>query len=174
MLRFKLAPCLYARDIRLSTDYPAKGSLYRRGQLRELAWTFSTKLPTWDPDRYVDVTLDAAGAFRFTYREAGKELDEGSGYFVVDPDLGYSPDSIACQTYITKLLGPLTEWKERLRAAKECGYNMVHFTPVQQLGSSRSAYSIRNQLRLDSTYLPSDHRHKEVELSFTNREGLQT
>ena len=91
---------------------------------------------------------------------------------MVDPYLGYSPDSIACQTYITKLLGPISEWKQRLMAAKEAGYNMVHLTPIQQLGSSRSAYSISNQLRIDSSYMPSGVPHTEKTESFKNCEGV--
>ena len=173
ILRFKMAPRYYASEVHLRTDYPAPGSLYKRNQLRKLPWTYSTKKPTWDPDRYVEIELDIAGPYRFEYTaESPGEKGEGSGYFVVDPYLGYSPDSIACQTYITKLLGPLSEWKQRLMTAKDAGYNMVHFTPIQQLGSSRSAYSISNQLRIDSSYMPSGQPHTEVTASFTNCEGV--
>ena len=171
-LRFTIAPSLYARRILLSTDYPSPGTVYKRGQMRELPWKYCTKQPQWDPDRYVNLELEYAGAYRFVYKsENSPEREEGSGYFVVDPNLGYSPDGVACQTYITKLLGPLSEWKCRLQVAKECGYNMVHFTPIQQLGSSRSAYSISNQLRLDSSYLPSSHTHTETTVTFTNCAG---
>ena len=55
--------------------------------------------------------------------------------------------------------------------AKEAGYNMVHFTPIQQLGSSRSAYSISNQLKIDSNYVPGQ-TYSEVTASFTNCEGV--
>ena len=50
---------------------------------------------------------------------------------------------------------------------------MVNFTPPQQLGSSRSAYSISNQLRVDSAYLPTGHAHSEVSVTYTNRCGEQ-
>ena len=143
--------------------------------MRELQWQFPTRKPTWDPDRYIDVILDYAGPYRFRYTNdnlSEGEVEEGSGYFVVDPDLGYSPDGISCQTYITKLLGPLTEWKQRLQVAKEAGYNMIHFTPINQLGSSRSAYAISNQLRLDSSYLPTGYTTSESVASFKNCEGV--
>ena len=172
VLRFKIAPRYYASEVCFKTDYPAPGHLYERNKMREIPWIFSTKKPTWDPDRYIDIELEIAGPYRFTYTaERPGEKREGSGYFVVDPYLGYSPDSIACQTYITKLLGPLSEWKQRLMTAKEAGYNMVHFTPVQHLGSSRSAYSISNQLKIDSNYVPGQS-HSETTVSFTNCEGV--
>ena len=60
-------------------------------------------------------------------------------------------DSVVLQTVITKLLGPLTEWDSRLRVARETGYNMIHFTPIQELGSSNSAYALADQLKVSST-----------------------
>ena len=175
ILRFTLAPSLYAKHVVLKTDYPKKGTLYKRNVMRTLQWKSSTQQAHWDPDRYVDVDLDLAGPYRFVY-ETGSTASledgvEGSGYFVVDPDLSYSPDGLACQTYISKLLGPVSEWKQRLQTAVECGYNMIHLTPIQQLGSSRSAYSISNQLRIDSSYLPSSYNHSEKKATYKNHEG---
>lgn len=158
--------------IHLYTDYPAPGTLYERGKTRELEWTFSTRLPTWDPDRYVEIELQYAGPYRFYYTKEGKEGQEGSGYFLVEPDLGYSPEGICCQTYITKLLGPFEEWKSRLTVGREAGYNMLHFTPVQQLGSSRSAYSISNHLRMDSIYFHSGHASSETNVAYTDATGV--
>ena len=173
ILRFTLAPCLYPKHVKLKTDYPAPGTLYKRNILRTLEWKYSTKQPHWDPDRYAELVLDLAGPFRFIY-STGNTSDledgvQGSGFFVVEPKLSYSPDGIACQTYISKLLGPLSEWEQRLQTAIECGYNMIHLTPIQQLGSSRSAYSISNQLRIDSSYFPPNITEEEV--TFVNAEG---
>ena len=90
---------------------------------------------------------------------------------MVEPDLGYSLDGICCITHISKLLGPLTEWEQRLRVSHEAAYNMIHFTPIQQLGSSLSAYSISNQLALCDRYLPAGYKPKDVTVTY---KGMRT
>ena len=174
-LRLVVARGIYAEKVRVFTDFPAEGQLYVRGKLRELLWKHKTQKPHWDVDRYIDLPLTAAGPFQliWTLGQDSAGPTTGHGYFVVDPDLGFSPNSISCQTYITKQLGVLSDWRSRLAVAANSGYNMIHFTPPQQLGSSRSAYSIANQLRVDAGYLPSGHQYKEVPVSYTNRCGEQ-
>ena len=55
-------------------------------------------------------------------------------------------DGLSILTLVSKWMGPLTEWREYLAEASERGYNMIHWTPLQERGESNSPYSIRNQL----------------------------
>ena len=49
-------------------------------------------------------------------------------------------------------MGPVSTWPDKLLVAKESGYNMIHFTPVQVIGQSNSAYSLSDQQHLDPKY----------------------
>ncbi|KAG8899597.1 hypothetical protein FRB99_006561, partial [Tulasnella sp. 403] len=59
-------------------------------------------------------------------------------------------DGLSVLTAVSKWMGTLPEWLPHLREASEKGYNMIHYTPLQQRGSSRSPYSIADQLAFDS------------------------
>jgi glycogen debranching enzyme len=54
-------------------------------------------------------------------------------------------------------MGPLSEWRFFFAETSQRGYNMIHYTPLQERGESDSPYSIRNQL----VYEPSMFSSKE-------------
>jgi len=61
---------------------------------------------------------------------------KGCGYINVDPDLvagnkDIPLESLQTVSVLAKCLGPFSSWRSKLNVAKESGYNMVHFTPIQ-------------------------------------------
>ena len=71
-------------------------------------------------------------------------------------------DGLAILTLVSKWMGPLSEWREYLAEASERGYNMIHYTPLQERGESGSPYSIRDQLAYDpSLFAEKSHFAKD-------------
>lgn len=61
---------------------------------------------------------------------------KGSGYINVDPNLvaggkDIPLESLQTVSVLAKCLGQFSSWKSKLQVAKESGYNMIHFTPIQ-------------------------------------------
>lgn len=59
-------------------------------------------------------------------------------------------DGLAILTVVSKWMGPLSQWKPHFQEAMERGYNMLHYTPLQQRGESQSPYSIADQMAYDN------------------------
>uniref|UniRef100_A0A1A9WR90 Glycogen debranching enzyme n=1 Tax=Glossina brevipalpis TaxID=37001 RepID=A0A1A9WR90_9MUSC len=176
ILRVHPDAVILGREIILYTNYPAADGKFQRTEYRILDWfrKDGKKITTnkyqsahiVDTDIYAEVNMNISGTFRFWfhYKESQKKESTGALYIQVEPTLHVgSPgdakviplDSVRCQTVLSKLLGPITTWESKLRVSKESGYNVIHFTPVQELGASRSAYSLRDQLRVNSDFAKS-------------------
>lgn len=162
-LQFVLGPSLADKKVRIFTNHPMDPkSGPSRNTYRELVWENLTSQKLDVYDSFAECILVLAGSFNYFFTVDGSDnIDNanGSGYFLVDPlikngkmDDRVPLDAIRCQTVITKLLGPFDEWEDRLIVAKESGYNMIHFTPVQELGESNSSYCLKNQLRLNPVF----------------------
>ncbi|KAK3584948.1 hypothetical protein CHS0354_009632 [Potamilus streckersoni] len=163
-LHFVLGPSLHAcESIRIFCNHPFNSSTrYSRNTFYELEWQSQTTTKSDLHDVFAQVQIVIAGSFNYFFTIDGSDKPEnanGEGYFIVDPTLsvGYEDDEITldciqCQSVLAKCLGPLDEWEGRLRVAKETGYNIVHITPIQELGQSNSSYSIRDQLKLNPIF----------------------
>ncbi|KAL9916549.1 glycogen debranching enzyme isoform 1-T3 [Glossina fuscipes fuscipes] len=167
---------ILGREIVLYTNYPATDDQFKRTEFRTLDWfrkngrqITTNKYQSAhivDTDIYAEVKMNMSGTFRFWfhYKESPKKEPAGSLYVQVEPTLQVGRpgverviplDSVRCQTVLSKLLGPITTWESKLRVTKESGYNVIHFTPIQELGASRSAYCLRDQLRINSDFAKS-------------------
>ncbi|KAI6179311.1 Glycogen debrancher [Aphelenchoides besseyi] len=145
-LRFRCAQGALGRQVRLLI--PGFDVDYEFPELKKFV----------DLDRNYDLICDKFGSFKYEFFVENTSEASGYGYFSVVPDWTVpksskkiSLNSLSVCTHLTKLLGPLSEWKDRLQVAKESGYNAVHLTPVQQLGISNSSYSIADFHALNST-----------------------
>ncbi|CAN9502909.1 unnamed protein product [Ophioblennius macclurei] len=156
-LQFRLGPSLQGKRVIVRTNYPLEGQQFVRSNFRALAWNYPTGRED-DSDKYCSLELKMAGSYQYHF---GFPDRSGGGYFVVDPVLRVGADDhvlpldcITIQTYLSKCLGHLDDWPDRLRVAKESGYNMIHLTPLQTLGESRSCYSLADQLTFSPEYSP--------------------
>ncbi|RXM35682.1 Glycogen debranching enzyme [Acipenser ruthenus] len=167
-LQFRLGPTLQGKTVNVYTNYPSPGEKLNRRAFRTLEWINPAGRED-DSDKFCKLDLMVAGSYEYNFG-SGEEVKHGGGYIVVDPVLRVGADNrvlpldcISIQTYLSKCLGPLDEWPDRLRVAKESGYNMIHFTPLQTLGLSRSCYSLADQLELNP-----DFSSKEKQCSWTD------
>lgn len=155
-LQFRLGPTLQGKEVQVYTNYPAKDHKFDRLKFHSLDWVYPNGQED-DCDKYCRLDLIVAGSYQYYFSCGDKEKVSG-GYIVVDPVLRVGAnndilplDCISSQTYLAKCLGPLDKWLDRVRVAKETGYNMIHFTPLQKLGVS-SCYSLADQLELNPNF----------------------
>lgn len=163
-LQFRLGPSLQGKKVMVHTNYPLEGQLFDRNNFRVLPWTYPTGKEE-DSDKFCSLDLKLAGSYQYYFGYVDSERI-GGGYIVVDPVLRVGADDhtlpldcITIQTYLSKCLGHLDDWPDRLRVAKESGYNMIHFTPVQTLGESRSCYSLADQLSVNPEFSPAGRNY---------------
>ncbi|XP_075221320.1 glycogen debranching enzyme isoform X2 [Lycorma delicatula] len=159
-LDLRVGPTLFGRKITVYCNIPAGDAQFFRNQYRALTWEGAAHD---DTARYCRVHLGNSGSFHYYFIYDDSETKAGSGYILVDPELSIGGsnlplDCVQCVTYLSKCLGPFSAWEKKLQVAKETGYNMIHFTPIQELGGSNSAYSLRNQLELNTTFHEGDNK----------------
>ena len=94
-----------------------------------------------------DVSRSCTNKFYFTV-SAGFKLDGQP----------LSLNSLNIQSVVSKWMGPQDTWKHKLELIKEKGYNMIHFTPLQERGQSNSPYSIYDQLVFDPGHFPNGEK----------------
>jgi starch synthase (maltosyl-transferring) len=70
------------------------------------------------------------------------------------------------------LAGPFSRWNEHFARAAAMGFDWVYINPIQQLGASRSLYSISDYFRLNPAFLdPNDAASPEAQCRQTVEAG---
>jgi glycogen debranching enzyme len=170
ILRLTPNPRIAHKHIRLFCNItpPASNLPFKRTNFYEYPWQLKQPTNNHDDfDRHVDIACHSAGSYHyfFTYGEDASDFEakRGGCTFLIDPILTrpvanstslqvLELNGLQVQTVLSKLLGPLDQWRARLECAKHSGYNVLHFTPIQELSTeSNSSYSIRDHLKLLAT-----------------------
>ncbi|XP_052775290.1 glycogen debranching enzyme-like isoform X2 [Mya arenaria] len=160
-LRFVLGPSLHASTVRLFCNHPREqDEPFERTTYYELQWKSSSGSKSDSHDVYSEIPIVLAGSFNYYFTvDNSRSNVNGQGYFLVDPTLSVGTgdeqltlDCLQCQSVLAKCLGPFHEWEGRLYVAKATGYNLIHLTPIQALGTSNSSYSIKDQLQFNPIF----------------------
>jgi len=161
-LRFMLSPSLHGQAVTVFTDHPLTADNTTPLTFRELKWNSESSKPSRDVDMvsadpsedYSDIDLISAGTFRFRFKLDGIHKLKGAGFFIVNPTLHVGNDRVPldgllCQTILSKCLMPnVIDWISQIDVTRECGFNAIHFTPLQELGPYGSNYAIVDQLNV--------------------------
>ncbi|KRT82522.1 hypothetical protein AMK59_4835 [Oryctes borbonicus] len=162
ILQFRLGPSLFGRKVILFCNYPVDPAAnldFVRNCYYQLQWCSDEGCENSDDTAsYAQIFAELSGSFHYYFTYDDSSEPQGSGFFIVDPVIKYGrneelpADCIQCQTVLAKCLGAFSTWENKLRVAKESGYNMLHFTPIQELGASNSSYSLKEQLKLNPIF----------------------
>jgi glycogen debranching enzyme len=96
------------------------------------------------------ITLPARTPFFPTTTSPLADLSSGT---ILDKPQTFTLDSLTILSVLAKWMGPTSEWEKHFSEASKRGYNMLHWAPLQQRGSSGSPYSIFDQLKYDKAIL---------------------
>ncbi|OQR68221.1 glycogen debranching enzyme-like [Tropilaelaps mercedesae] len=158
IVRFTLGPSLYGHKVALFINSPTSPQVtFKRNCYRPLKWEHHFADYADEGNAYSDCMFPSSGTFRFYFTVDGSSEENGSGFILVDPVLilqgkALPLDGIQCQTVLSKCLGPLHTWEDKIAVAVVSGYNMIHFTPIQALGDSNSAYSLKDHMALNDAF----------------------
>jgi glycogen debranching enzyme len=73
---------------------------------------------------------------------------QGGAAILPDP-VNLPLDGLSILTVVSKWMGPMSGWCAYFEEAKDRGYTMLHWTPLQERGESNSPFSIRDQLKYE-------------------------
>ncbi|XP_070513892.1 glycogen debranching enzyme isoform X3 [Cardiocondyla obscurior] len=152
IVEFRLGASLLGKALDVFINHPlSNDKQFERHTYYQLQWV--------DESAIIHLTLPGSFHYYVTDQVEGHIKPVASGYLLVDPDLTVGEhgeklplDCIQAQTVLAKSLGPFSTWENKLLVARNSGYNVIHFTPIQELGNSKSSYSLKNQVKLNPSF----------------------
>lgn len=152
-------------ELSSSAEVACKGKLYVNTPKSLLDVFDRTKFhqykltSSFHKDIAVPVHIYQPGSFSYYIQyenKDGEQVKTDNYYFNVPPSLTidgkYLPfNNINYISVVSKWIGPLENWGPFFEYVSSKGYNVIHFTPLQERGESDSPYSIFDQLSFDST-----------------------
>ncbi|XP_020285124.1 glycogen debranching enzyme isoform X1 [Pseudomyrmex gracilis] len=151
-VEFRLGASLLGRTLSVFINHPlTDDKQFDRHTYYQLQWI----------DESASIRLNLAGSFHYyVIDQIQRDANPiASGYLLVDPELKVGEhgenlplDCVQIQTVLAKCLGPFSTWEKKLLVTRNSGYNAIHFTPIQELGYSKSSYSLKNQMILNPTF----------------------
>ncbi|EAZ63299.2 glycogen debranching enzyme [Scheffersomyces stipitis CBS 6054] len=141
------------RDGTLLTNLPKDSSSpFKRHEYSEYLIGSS-----FDKDASISVPIFRPGSYNYFIRYTDANDTSATTekfYFNVPPALYINGEYVAfnalnVETVVSKWVGSLSNWETFFTRVADKGYNMIHFTPLQERGSSDSPYSIYDQLQYD-------------------------
>lgn len=151
----------------LWVNIPAPGEKFERSNFRQYKLR-----PDFNKTLHIDIPITTAGAFAFytTYTplpdfdtkpvKIPEPTRTETYYLDIEPRLSVGGsqlplDSLNIMSVVSKFLGRYPDdWEKHLKGISARGYNMIHFTPLQQRGESNSPYSLYDQLSFDRKMFP--------------------
>ncbi|RLU17593.1 hypothetical protein DMN91_009829 [Ooceraea biroi] len=150
-VEFKLGASLLGKALNIFINHPlSPDNHFERRTYYQLQWVSESAGVTC-------IKLTLAGSFHY-YASDQEGKIVASGYLLVDPVLKVGEDEvlpldcIQIQTVLAKCLGPLSTWDKKLLVTRNSGYNAIHFTPIQELGNSKSSYCLMNHANLNPIF----------------------
>lgn len=130
------------------TNVPLPGLPFERLKFRLLPIGGS-----FSDDCHLTVEIHAPGAYAYyvLYTDDEEQKTTRKFYFVVQPLLRINGEYLPLNSVLLQLVVSkwVPDWELVFAEVARKGYNMVHFTPLQQRGSSNLPYSIYDQLTYD-------------------------
>jgi len=76
-------------------------------------------------------------------------LPADGGAAIGDELINLPLSAVSLLSTVSKWMGPVSKWPDFFAEARDRGYNMLHWTPLQERGESDSPYSIKDQQRYE-------------------------